>query len=145
MKPAATSAASPWRTVPELAGARQTGQLETIAPVGSGRVARTSPLTLAGSGVVNASSEGIRRRNRLSDMEVAILQYLQWRIDPTIAAVSLLQIVLIGQPELRQALARADVVLIGLGGADLDDGDLKPTTDFRDVFGELVTKQLGVW
>ena len=29
-------------------------------------------------------------------LPIAILQYLQWRIDPTIAAVSLLQIVLIG-------------------------------------------------
>jgi putative spermidine/putrescine transport system permease protein len=29
-------------------------------------------------------------------LPIAILQYLQWRIDPTIAAVSLLQIVLVG-------------------------------------------------
>jgi len=29
-------------------------------------------------------------------LPIAILQYLQWRIDPTIAAVSLLQIALIG-------------------------------------------------
>jgi len=29
-------------------------------------------------------------------LPIAILQYLQWRIDPTIAAVSVLQIVLIG-------------------------------------------------
>jgi putative spermidine/putrescine transport system permease protein len=29
-------------------------------------------------------------------LPIAILQYLQWRIDPTIAAVSLLQIVIIG-------------------------------------------------
>ncbi|HET7032194.1 MAG TPA: ABC transporter permease subunit, partial [Casimicrobiaceae bacterium] len=29
-------------------------------------------------------------------LPIAILQYLEWRIDPTIAAVSLLQIVLIG-------------------------------------------------
>ena len=47
-------------------------------------------------------------------LPIAILQYLQWRIDPTIAAVSLLQIVLIGAGDAdHRPLRQADAGSVG--------------------------------
>jgi putative spermidine/putrescine transport system permease protein len=46
--------------------------------------------------VRQSGDDAVPGRAGADDAAIAILQYLQWRIDPTIAAVSLLQIVLIG-------------------------------------------------
>ena len=81
-------------------------------------------------------------------LPIAILQYLQWRIDPTIAAVSLLQIVLIGagmldHRSLREAHARAvarPMARLQLTGLTKAYGDVRAVAgvDLDIAQGELV-------
>ena len=70
-------------------------------------------------------------------LPIAILQYLQWRIDPTIAAVSLLQIVLIGAGHAdHRPLRQADARAVGRHMARLQlTGLTKTYGDFRAVAG----------
>ena len=52
----------------------------------------------AGSGRMpfKSASADLARQGFAATLPIAILQYLEWKIDPTIAAVSVLQILFIG-------------------------------------------------
>ena len=77
-------------------GANAVGHLLAHHPAGDparhrgGRAVRLRHL------VRQSRDEPVPGRARPHDLPIAILQYLEWKIDPTIAAVSVVQIVLIG-------------------------------------------------